>query len=96
MYRNRPGCLMGLLQLFLLDRVFRWLQGSFGFGRGLAGNSVISSEVPRLELSNPIAADRSTSPRVSLEMFFELAFVDLGAVERRQTWRNASQRANQN
>ena len=38
MYRNRPGCLMGLLQLFLLDRVFRWLQGSFGFGRGLAGS----------------------------------------------------------
>ena len=35
MYRDdRSGCLMGLLQLFLLDRLFNWLQRSFGFGRG--------------------------------------------------------------
>ena len=35
MYRdNRPGCLMGLLQLFLLDRLFRWLQRGIGFGSG--------------------------------------------------------------
>lgn len=35
MYRdNRPGCLMGLLQLFLLDKLFRWLQRMFGFGSG--------------------------------------------------------------
>jgi hypothetical protein len=35
MYRNnRPGCLMGLLQLFLLDKLFDWLQHNFGFGRG--------------------------------------------------------------
>jgi hypothetical protein len=35
MYRdNRPGCLMGLLQLFLLDKVFRWLQRGIGFGSG--------------------------------------------------------------
>ncbi len=35
MYRNnRPGCLMSLLELFLLDRLFRWLQRMFGFGSG--------------------------------------------------------------
>ncbi len=35
MSRNeRPGCLMGLLQLFLLDKLFDWLQRNFGFGRG--------------------------------------------------------------
>jgi len=31
---NRPGCLSGLLKLFILDKVFDWLQGRFGFGRG--------------------------------------------------------------
>jgi hypothetical protein len=31
---DRSGCLTGLLQLFLLDKVFDWLQGRFGFGRG--------------------------------------------------------------
>ncbi len=34
---NRPGCLSGLLKLFLLDRLFDWLQGRFGFGRGCMG-----------------------------------------------------------
>jgi hypothetical protein len=35
MYRDdRSGCLTGLLQLFLLDRLFDWLQRQFGFGRG--------------------------------------------------------------
>lgn len=34
MYRRRQGCLSGLLQLFLLDRLFNWLQGRYGFGRG--------------------------------------------------------------
>jgi hypothetical protein len=35
MYRdNRSGCLMGLLQLFLLDKLFRWLQRGIGFGSG--------------------------------------------------------------
>lgn len=33
MNRNQ-GCLTGLLKLFLLDRVFHWLQRRFGFGRG--------------------------------------------------------------
>jgi hypothetical protein len=32
--RDRPGCLSGLLELFLLDKLFDWLQDSFGFGRG--------------------------------------------------------------
>lgn len=31
---NRPGCLAGLLQFFLLNTVFDWLQERFGFGRG--------------------------------------------------------------
>lgn len=31
---DRPGCLTGLLQLFLLNQVFDWLQDRFGFGRG--------------------------------------------------------------
>lgn len=34
--RNRPGCLSGLLELFLLDSVFNWLQRRFSFGRGLS------------------------------------------------------------
>ncbi len=32
--RERQGCLAGLLELFLLDRLFNWLQRRFGFGRG--------------------------------------------------------------
>jgi hypothetical protein len=31
---DRPGCLTGLFQLFLLNTVFDWLQERFGFGRG--------------------------------------------------------------
>ncbi len=31
---DRPGCLSGLLKLFLLDALFGWLQEKFGFGRG--------------------------------------------------------------
>lgn len=35
MYRdNRSGCLGALLQLFLLDRLFNWLQGLIGFRSG--------------------------------------------------------------
>jgi hypothetical protein len=36
MRNDRPGCLAGLLELFLLDKVFDWLQRRFGFGRGLS------------------------------------------------------------
>lgn len=32
--RNRQGCLAGLLELFLLDRLFEWLEHRFGWGRG--------------------------------------------------------------
>ncbi len=31
---RRPGCLQGLLELFLLDALFDFLQSRFGFGRG--------------------------------------------------------------
>ena len=31
--RDRQGCLAGLLQLFLLDKLFDWLQKNVGFGR---------------------------------------------------------------
>jgi hypothetical protein len=35
MYRdNRSGCLGALLQLFLLERLFNWLQGLIGFRSG--------------------------------------------------------------
>lgn len=31
---DRPGCLSGLLKLFLLQWLFDWLQDNFGRGRG--------------------------------------------------------------
>lgn len=31
---RRPGCLVGLFQLFLVNRVYGWLQENFGFGSG--------------------------------------------------------------
>lgn len=31
---RRQGCLEGLLELFLLNVAFDWLQRRFGFGRG--------------------------------------------------------------
>jgi hypothetical protein len=31
---DRPGCLSGLLKLFLLDAIFDFFQEKFGFGRG--------------------------------------------------------------
>lgn len=31
---KRSGCLMGLFKLFLLDKVYDWLQAKVGFGRG--------------------------------------------------------------
>lgn len=34
---NRSGCLIGLLKLFLLDRLFNWLQRTIGFGSGSCG-----------------------------------------------------------
>ncbi len=33
---NRPGCLSGLLKLFLVDTIFDFLQDRFGFGRGIS------------------------------------------------------------
>ena len=35
--QERPGCLAGLLKLFLLGKVYDWLQDNFGFGRGCLG-----------------------------------------------------------
>ena len=31
---RRQGCLAGLLQLFMLNALFDWLQRRFGFGKG--------------------------------------------------------------
>lgn len=31
---RRQGCLQGLLELFLLNTLFDWLERRFGFGRG--------------------------------------------------------------
>lgn len=36
--QERPGCLSGLLKLFALQWVYRWLQENFGFGRGCLGS----------------------------------------------------------
>ncbi len=33
---DRPGCLSGLLKLFLLNTLFDFLQDRFGFGRGVS------------------------------------------------------------
>jgi hypothetical protein len=33
---RRQGCLEGLLELFLLNALFDWLQRRFGFGRGVS------------------------------------------------------------
>ena len=32
--RRRQGCLQGLLEMFMLNTLFDWLQDRFGFGRG--------------------------------------------------------------
>lgn len=37
---DRQGCLMGLLKLFLLDKLFDWLQSRFGFGRGCSCSGI--------------------------------------------------------
>ena len=34
---RRQGCLQGLVELFLLNTLFDWLQNRFGFGRGCSG-----------------------------------------------------------
>jgi hypothetical protein len=31
---ERPGCLVGILQLLALTWLFDWLQDNFGFGKG--------------------------------------------------------------
>ncbi|GER79957.1 MAG: hypothetical protein M5U11_13380 [Anaerolineales bacterium] len=38
--RDRQGCLAGLLQLFLLDKLFDWLQNRFGFGKGCSCSGI--------------------------------------------------------
>ncbi len=35
--QRRQGCLQGLLELFLLDQLFNFLNARFGFGRGCSG-----------------------------------------------------------
>lgn len=34
MDNRRPGCLSGIFKLFLLDKVFDWLQRRFGYKSG--------------------------------------------------------------
>jgi len=31
---EKRGCLVGLTQLFLLDKAYKWLQKNFGYGAG--------------------------------------------------------------
>ena len=35
--KDRQGCLAGLLELFMLNKLFDWLQKRFGFGKGCSG-----------------------------------------------------------
>ena len=37
---SRRGCLGGLLELFLLNSLFDWLQRRFGFGRGCSCSGI--------------------------------------------------------
>ena len=38
--KNRQGCLAGLLELFLLDKLIDWLQARFGFGKGCSCSGI--------------------------------------------------------
>ena len=38
--KNRQGCLASLLELFLLDKLFNWLEQRFGIGRGCSCSGV--------------------------------------------------------
>jgi hypothetical protein len=38
--KNRQGCLAGLLELFLLDKLFNWLERRFGLGRGCSCSGI--------------------------------------------------------
>ena len=37
MNKRNQGCLAGLTELFLLNKVFDWLQKRFGFSKGCSG-----------------------------------------------------------
>lgn len=37
---RRQGCLSGLLEMFLLNALFDWLQKRFGFGRGCSCSGI--------------------------------------------------------
>lgn len=34
MENRKPGCLVGIFQLLLLDRLYKWLQKTFGYQSG--------------------------------------------------------------
>jgi hypothetical protein len=38
--KNRQGCLASLLELFLLDKLFNWLERRFGLGRGCSFSGI--------------------------------------------------------
>jgi hypothetical protein len=38
--KNRQGCLASLLELFLLDKFFNWLERRFGLGRGCSCSGI--------------------------------------------------------
>jgi hypothetical protein len=38
--KNRQGCLASLLELFLLDKLFNWLERRFGLGRGCSCSGI--------------------------------------------------------
>ena len=38
--KDRQGCLASLLELFLLDKLFNWLERRFGLGRGCSCSGI--------------------------------------------------------
>ena len=38
--KNRQGCVASLLELFLLDKLFNWLERRFGLGRGCSCSGI--------------------------------------------------------
>jgi hypothetical protein len=54
--RDRQGCLAGLLELFMLNALFDWLQRQFGFGRGC------SCFLPLRHLPNATSRDADCTP----------------------------------
>jgi len=43
--KNRQGCLASLLELFLLDKLFNWLERRFGLGRDCSCSGSVAAAI---------------------------------------------------